>query len=237
MIRRLRLDRELCFPNELIVNADGFTVVNTNLHKLQRFRWSEDGRSLSSAGEWLTVRQGRERVNCPDPNEAFFVRFFHRERGSGSPARAFNIATPGRVWPMRAVQMKDGSMWVLNARNGMAMADVVRFAPGMTRPSLVLSGVNHDPIALLARADDVLVSDLEGPAILRFSHSGEPKGMFGGPAFVEQMQMIHRAGERRRDLHRVGLVGLVVVLLLAVSFQIWQLRRRVRWVIAQEPTF
>jgi hypothetical protein len=237
LIRRLLPKREFCFPNQVIVHADGVTVVNTNFHKLERFRWSHDRSSLSQVAEWLTVRQGRSDVHCPDPEERFFLRFFHRELASGSRARTFDLATPGRVWPMRAQQMNDGSWWVLNARNGMAMADVVRLAPQTDQPSLVLSGARHDPITLLARENDVLISDLESLSILRFDHAGEAKGKFGAPEFVALMESIRRAVERRQQVHFLGLLALVGTLVVALLTLLHQVRARVRWITAQDPTF
>ena len=138
---------------------------------------------------------------------------------------------------MAAQQMNDGSWWVLNARNGMAMADVVRRSPQTGQHSLVLSGASHDPITLLARADDVLISDLGSLSILRFDHAGNAKGTFGSPEFVALMERIGSALEHRRGLHLFGLLALVGALAAALLTLLYRVRERMRWIIAQDPSF
>ncbi len=138
---------------------------------------------------------------------------------------------------MTARRDRRGQWWVLNADAGMTRAEVMVFDEDFSRPRRVDVGDRADPLSLLVRQEDVLITDTRGSAILRVSLDGERLGRFGDARFQAWIET-QRARQRRLEWLRIGSITGLLALLAAglLALGVWR-KRRLGEIVAADPAF
>lgn len=222
----------LCFPNSPFLAEGRLYVNNTNHHAL--VHW-EIG-SWSSPVSQPTVAEGRSKVLCPPAVESEWGAFFARERLGDERARPHEIGRCGRVWPIAAGQDHAGHWWVLNGGANLARGDLLMFDSDLVTPRLrVQLPDDADPVDLLVRDDDLLVTDIASASIRRIGLDGNLLPDFGNATFSAALAE-QRARLDRLELMRWATIGFLLILLIVglIFLFVWQ-RRRINDILACDP--
>lgn len=222
LIQELLVPAPICFPNQLFFENDGFFVVNTNHHQIERFSYDLKTLQLHHEQTLLMATTGREQVNCPQPNEAFHIPWLHREKLTGPQAKPFSAASKGRVWPIAAVKTESEVWWVLLGNRVLTFADMIRIEDNQNKQ--LLSGELHDPVALTQVGDEIWVSDLEEPTIHRFDRAGQQLDDLRGDALDAWFVRQHDEESRNSQRYYILIGVLVVVLLLMFGALFYRIR-------------
>ncbi len=223
----------LCAPQHIGVRNGRLIVVNTQHHSIQSYTLSDPPRLVD---EWLTVQKRRSQLTCdPSPATIFrelAVQFLQPNRDTS--AKPFAGSASSRVWPTLAAQDARGAWWVANASKQLYWADVLRFETPAAVPTLVLSGRDRDPVAILPREHDVLIADLANIEIVRFDLEGNDLGRFGDRALETPRRAYH---ERERRVYWVflgGLGGFFILMLTLAGILMRVTERRMQWLAEQD---
>ncbi len=235
-LRQIAGPERLCFPNAPVVVEGRLYVSNTNHHSVAA--WSLDALDAEPQS-WLTVQEGRRGVNCPAPLEYRGFEIFAGERpaSGGRPAVVHQESRRGRVWPMVARRDRRGQWWVLNADNRMAHADIIVFDRDFTQPRRVRVADNADPLSLLVRHDDVLITDTRSGAILEVGLDGKLRGRFGDARFHAEIETRRTRQINMQWLRMYTMAGVGALLVLGLlALGVWR-KRRLRAIVAADPAF
>ncbi|MGD2137896.1 MAG: hypothetical protein PVJ66_07015 [Gammaproteobacteria bacterium] len=230
----------LCFPNDPTIIGDRLYLANTNHHRVLAWQLAEPGR-FQPVMEMLTVKRGRDIIACPGVDELPGEELLAREglRLRGQIPVPFSIARQGRVWPVALAAGRNNALWIINAGENMQHGDVLRFdtANPLDYPARVALSGEADPVALLARATDILIAETGHPSILRVSHDGTVLGTFGDAGFTAAMERQHAGMVRQAGLRRYAIpVAAGLLLLLGMTIVLGR-NYRLRHIINTDPAY
>ncbi len=227
----------VCFPNDPVLINNKIFVANTNHHEVMVWDVLSENYLLSE--RWLTVKQGRSDVDCPLPEQSEHLAFFARERlkRHGERAVAYEFSRSGRVWPIVLAQV-DNHLWVINGGDDLAFGDILQFDE---RSNLnvrrIMFDETLDPVMMLQRKTDVLITDSEQGFVHRVAKDGKYLGIFGDKNFQDEILQMKKNREKMAALNSYGLYGLFVFITMLIMLLFIFRARRIRHIIEQDPAF
>lgn len=124
-------------------------------------------------------------------------------------------------WPAMLAEAPDGSYYVTVLDDDMKTGAVVRLTRDGAPLAAPLLTADAEPAALVARRDDLLISDQGRYRILRFDHDANALADFGDPRITGALA----AAKSARSTYAIGVVVAQAALVLVLPVLIWAYRR------------
>jgi len=134
-----------------------------------------------------------------------------------------NLHRVGRVWPMDFTPAAQGGWWVLDARDGMRDADLLRFDPGGQARERVDLGPDADPTQIMALEDGLLVADPKRASLVRVGADGS--AAWGGAVFGAELAKLKATRSFWARVRLAAQVLVVVAPLLGIAL-LWRMGER-----------
>jgi NHL repeat len=212
-------------------HGSDYYVADTLEHRILRF--DAEGHLKGGFGQ---IGGGDGQFHFPNriafgPDDRLYVadtnnhRIVVRERNGTVAFSMMTVNTermPAYRWPTHFDFLKGGDLIVINRGPGLEDGELVIINRDRGIVRTISLPPDTDPDDIVARDEDILVTDRRGMRVIRMAYDGSYLGEFGDPEFLAMLAVRHAGQERYREMAsyaRWGMGALLVLLLILLVIQ------------------